>query len=244
VPQRLLSSVLLATAAMAALLSACGDDPIRPEGLLDIAEAEALLRSARALPTVGELAERAVLVDPDQRAALLHAQELWAAGTAADHGRGLAQRRLGARYAAPVLARTLAPDEWAGVRAGLEHWILAAEGMLHHLALPPVDERLRSARDQLRRADAATVPESRVYHLLLTLSDLVETTPGYVSRTLVREADAAVVRAEARLDGDPAPPALVRARRLADWAAKAEAEQDHLRAIQRAYYAIQLVENR
>jgi hypothetical protein len=244
VPQRLLPSVLLATAALAALLSGCGDDPIRPEGLLDIAEAEALLRSAQALPTVGELAERAALADPDQRAVLLRAQELWAAGTAGDHGRGLAQRRLGARYAAPVLARTLAPDEWAVVRSGLEQWIIAAEGMVRHLVLPPVEERLRSARDQLVRADAATSPEARVYHLLLTLSDLVETTPGYVSRTLVRDAETAVHRAEARLDGAPAPPALERARRLADWAARATEEQDHLRAIQRAYYAIQLVENR
>jgi acyl-CoA reductase-like NAD-dependent aldehyde dehydrogenase len=72
----------------------------------------------------------------------------------------------------------------------------------------------------------------------------VETTPGYVSRTLVRDAETAVHRAEARLDGAPAPPALERARRLADWAARATEEQDHLRAIQRAYYAIQLVENR
>ena len=84
------------------------------------------------------------------------------------------------------------------------------------------------------------------------MSELVETTPRWVARRLVEEAHGAVERAEAEHEtalgaGDaPERPlskrTLERALRLKDWAEVAVVEGEYLLAIQRAYYAIQLVE--
>jgi hypothetical protein len=233
--------IALMTAALAAVLTACGDDPVRPDELFEFVEADAVARSAAALPSLGELAVRAPTVQPSQRATLVLAQQLWAAGAASDLPTGATQRRAAAGHAAPVLAELLTDDDWSTVRVRAEEWMGMAESMLHHLSLPAVEHRIASARRYLGRADDATSDEARVYHVLMALSDLVETTPRFVARGLVGDAAAAVRRAEA--NGTAVSGAeLERARRLAEWAARAEEQEDHVRAIQRAYYAIQLVE--
>lgn len=231
---------MLVAAALAAFLPACGDDPVRPDGLFEFVEADAVIRSAAALPSLGGIALATPTTQPSQRATLVLAQQLWATGVAGDPVRGAAQRRLAVAHATPVLAELVAEDEWPGIRSRSEDWMETAEAMLRHLILPDVERRIASARHHLGRADVAIGPEARVYHLLLALSDLVETTPRFVARGLVGDAVAAVERAEARGSGSDAQ--RERARRLADWAARAEEEEDHVRAIQRAYYAIQLVE--
>jgi hypothetical protein len=229
------------SAALAALLTACGDDPVRPAELFEFVEADAVVRSAAALPSLGELAGRAPTVQPSQRATLVLAQQLWATGVASDLPTGATQRRAAAGHAAPVLAELLTDDDWLMVRTRAEEWMGVAETMLHHLTLPAVEHRIASARRYLERADGATSDDARVYHVLMALSELVETTPRFVARGLVADAAAAVRRAETN-GAATAGGELDRARRLAEWAARAEEQEDHVRAIQRAYYAIQLVE--
>lgn len=233
----------LAIAGIGIVLAACGDDPTHPDALFEFAEAEAVMRSAEALPSLPDLAATATpAADPTQRAALVRAQELWLASTVADHGAGPAQRRQAIAHATPVLVRLLPVDGWAPVRARVEDWIVTAEAMVHQVAMPPVEARLAEARHHLSGADGATGDEDRVYHLMLAMSALVETTPRFVARRLVAQAATAVDLAEQRAAGAASPRSLQRARRLADWAARAAEGEEHVRAIQRAYYAIQLAE--
>jgi hypothetical protein len=232
----------LAIAGIGIVLAACGDDPTQPDALFEFAEAEAVMRSAAALPSLPDLAATATrAADPTQRAALVRAQELWLASTVVDDGAGPAQRRAAIIHAAPVLTQLLPAEGWAPVRSRVEDWIGTAEAMVHRVAMPPVEVRLAEARHHLAGSDAATGAEDRVYHLLLAMSALVETTPRFVARRLVAEAALAVDLAEQRAAG-ASPRSLQRARRLADWAARAAEEEEHVRAIQRAYYAIQLAE--
>ena len=148
-------------AALALLVTACGDDVTDPGALLASAEAEAIVRSAAALPSLGTLIEVFEPAGDADRATLLQAHELWTAGTAADDERGRAQRRVAVRHASPILARTVPGEEWVEVRERLDRWIGTADLMLEHLRLPEVDDRIAAARRYLQRADAATVAEGR-----------------------------------------------------------------------------------
>ncbi|HUG39021.1 MAG TPA: hypothetical protein VMM12_00965 [Longimicrobiales bacterium] len=233
----------LAVAALATAASACGDAVTDPSAFTESAEAEAVLRSAASLPALPALIDRAG-DPPDQsgRLNLFRAQELWAAGVADQDDRARARRRLAVRYAAPVLIDQLAPEDWDATEQGLRAWIATAESMLRHITLPRVEGRLRLARVQLDRAAAAPDAGARARALLLAGAELVETTPRFVARAMAVEADAAVRRAVGttdRADRD-----LQRAVRLKDWAARAVEEGDYLVAMQRAYYALQLVEAR
>jgi hypothetical protein len=233
--------LLLATAALVVGLVGCGDDPTRPDELFEFAEAEVVVRSAAALPSLGDLALGTSTRDQSQRATLALAHQLWAAGSATDDLRGSAQRQAAATYATPVLAELVAEEEWHALRRRAESWMGTADRMLVHLALPEVELRLASARRHLDRSETATTRDARVYHLLMAFSDLVETTPRYVARGLVARAEEVVAGADADLAGPGSSASLDRARRLADWSARALEEGDDIRAIQRAYYAIQLV---
>ncbi len=233
------------TAALAVGLAGCGDDPVQPDALFEFVEAEAVVRSAAALPTLSEIVLDAPVTDPIQRATLDLAHQLWVAGSARAHIAGPAQRRSAVTQAGPLLAELVTDEEWAVLRVRTDEWTAIAEGMLRHLSIPAVEYRLASARRHLARSDDATSREDRVYHVLLAMSDLVETTPRFVARALVDRATRLVAAADgaAREDLDEtASAALERARRLADWAARAMEDGDDVRAIQRAYYAIQLVE--
>jgi hypothetical protein len=234
---------MLGLAALVVSVAACGDDPLDPDARFDHTEAEAVMRSAAALPSLTGIAAGVSVQDPAQEALLVRARELWLAGAAAPDARGPAQRRIAAAYAAPVLAASLPASEWVRVRADVDQWQVTATRMIRQLPMPTVEARLADAQRNLVHSDAATSPEMRVYHLLLASSDLLETTPRFVARSLTRDASVAVRRAEARVDGDR-DRSLERARRLADWAVQALDEEDHVRAIQRAYYAMQLVEGR
>jgi hypothetical protein len=244
VPHRSLPLFSLVTAALLVGVAACGDDPVQPDIFAGFAEAEAALRSASALPSLGEVVGGTPAASPARRAALIRAQELWS-GSAPPHGRdGLAQRQRASALAAPILAELRTPEDLLSIRGRVDEWARTVELLTAHLVLPAVQERLRAARIQLARADGATTADLQVYHVLLAMSELVETTPAFVARALVDEADRAVGRAESALDAGPAEDNVARARRLADWSARAVDEADYLRAIQRAYYAIQLVESR
>jgi hypothetical protein len=230
--------VPLAAAALAAGLVACGDDPVRPDELFEFVEAEAVVRSATALPSLTEIIAGTATTEPAQTAAFDLALQLWSMGASTDDLHGAVRRQAAVAYAAPILADLRPAEDWQPVRERTERWISSAHSMLRHLDLPNVETRLVAARRHLDRADAATSHDGRVYHILLAISDLVETTPRSVARGLVVSASAAVDRVPATASAAD----VERARRLADWAARALEEGDEIRAIQRAYYAIQLAE--
>jgi hypothetical protein len=162
-----------------------------------------------------------------------------------DDDRSDARRRLAVRYALPVLTDALSAEEWGAVQEGLEEWLLTVESLINRLALPEVEDRVAAARRYLTWAEGPVSDERRRrYYLLLGMSELVETTPRFVAQRLTREARHAVDGAVAAA-GDEAGPSertLDRAVRLKDWADRAVVEGEYLLAIQRAYYAIQLVE--
>ena len=232
----------LAILALVALAAACGDDVTDPQAITDSAEAEAVLRSAAALPALPVVIERIRMPeDARSRAALFRAAELWASGVAEGGDRAAARRRLAVRYAAPTLVRHLDPAVWDDVERGLRDWSATAGAMLRHVALPGVEARLAAAARHLDRAAAAADPATRGHELLLAGSDLVETTPRFVARSLTTRAEEAVRNVR---PGSMAPEDLARAERLKDWARQAVEAGDYLVAIQRAYYALQLVEAR
>ena len=221
-------------------LSACGDEVTDPDGLIQSAEAEAVTRSAQALPSLAGLMDGLEPEDDRNRATLFRARELWDAGTAVDDPRGSARRRLAVGYALPVLMEMIAEPEWVDARDRLDDWVATASSMLQHLSIPSVENHLDAAVRHLERSDAAYSERSRVYHLLLASSELVETTPGYVARIMTAEAQTAVQAARER-EPRPKERVLDRAERLKDWAVLAVEEGEYLLAIQRAYYATQLV---
>ena len=226
----------------AAGLYGCGDEVTDPDVFLESAEAQAILESARTLPLLPGLIEAAEPRGARDEAVLVRARELWAAGSDVDR-RADEHRRLAVRYALPVLATSVPEGEWAEVRAAAEAWIGTAEGMLRHLSMPRLEERVAAARGYLQQSDMAPDDDRRrKYYLLLATSELMATTPRYLARAMVQDADAALARAAT--PGDEGVRTLERAARLKGWAEQAVDEEDYLLAIQRAYYAIQLVEDR
>lgn len=225
-------------------LGACDDDITTPDGLLDSAEAEAVMRSAEALPLLPEFLEMGGAAGSGQRATLLRARDLWTQGAATADPRAAARRRLAVGYALPVLLDVVPDEEWVESRERLDDWLTTASAMLRHLSIPEVEARIQAATRQLHRSDVARSDRSRVYYLLLAGSELVETTPRFVARTLVRDARVAVQTASGAPPAPVAASTLRRAERMRDWSATALEEGEYLLAIQRAYYAIQLVEGR
>lgn len=228
-----------------AVLSACEDHVTDLDGLMDSAEAEAVLRSADELPLLPHFIDAADDAS-GHSTALVRAREMWDAGTGAGSAvgdpHGATRRRAAVRYAVPVLVESVPAQEWGAARERIEEWMSTASAMLRHLSIPEVESRLESAARELRQSDAAVTERARVYHLLLAGSDLVETTPRFVARSMTREAAGAVERASGRTEPPVSSGTLERARRLKDWAVRAIDEGDDLLALQRAYYAIQLLE--
>lgn len=235
----LLSTTIL-TLALAGL-TGCGDEVTDPDAFLESAEAEAILQSARALPMLPELMDRVDPAPGRDDAVLVRARELWVSGSRTGR-QAETRRRLAVSYALPVLVESLQEDDWTRVRDGVDGWIATAETMLQHLSMARLDERTRVARRYLARADAVRDDVTRQrFFLLLAVSELVETTPAFVARSMVDDAAIALERLpEPERNADRR--ALERATRLKDWAEQAVDEGDYLLAIQRAYYAIQLVE--
>lgn len=248
---RLFHATALLLAVLAPTLGGCDDGVTDPSALQASAEAEAVIRSAADLPSLGELLDRVEVADPQQQSLAYRARELWDAGSATQGPAGARQRRLAATYAAPLVAESLTPAQWLEVRERLERWESTARDMLDHIALPEVERRLAAARGRLQQADASSNARTRALHTLLVASELVETTPRYVALDLVAQAERVVSRAERRRaqhtaqrarPGEQRDATLERARRLKDWAARAVTEEEYLLAIQRAYYSIQLAE--
>lgn len=223
-------------------LYGCGDDVTDPDAFLESAEADAVMRSARELPALPDLMDHAVSPTDRDRAVFQRARELWAGGMIGDTRDG-SRRRLAVRYALPVLVESVPAEEWSATREGIDGWVATAERLLDRLSIPDVEDRIARARRYLDRSDAViTDGRRRSYYLLLAMSELVETTPRFVARDLVRAAGVALETRRAGSDGEEQSRAVERAARLKDWAEQAVDEGNYLLAIQRAYYAKQLVE--
>ncbi len=207
--------------------------------MLDAEEAEAVLRSAEALPLLPRLMDTVERSGDHDYAVLIRARELWDAGSV-DDMRSPIRRRLAVSYALPVLLQEMPAEAWPAARTRVDEWVERVEEMLQHLTLPDVESRVRAAEGHLARSDRAGSERNRVYHLLLASSELAETTPRWVARTLAADAAAAVARAQE--EGGLSEQVMERAVRLKNWSARAVEEGDYVRAIQRAYYALQLVE--
>lgn len=241
---------LVATIALPCL-AACEDTVTDPEEVVVASEARAVLRSAADLPTLPGIINDALsdsMGVPDTDRYTLHsAEELWARAAAEnDVVQSARWRQRAVSLAAPYLATRLDTAQLADLRHRLRDWIETASGMLRHFRLPEVEQALDDAAGLLARSQ---VTEARGEHLravrlvLSAQSRLVDTTPRVVAR---RMSDAALVRyRQVKADGVTLDERTrQRAERLVSGAREALDRQDYLRAIQRAYYANQLLEMR
>jgi hypothetical protein len=241
---------LLATIAFP-FLTACEDTVTDPEEVMMASEAAAVLRSAADMPTLpgligGVLADSANLPDP-ARYTLHSADELWArAAVENDLVRATRWRGRAVSLAAPYLAARLDSAELANLRQRLRSWIDMASGMLKHFRLPEVEQALDDAAILLARSEVAEVRGEHgtaVWLALSAQSRLVDTTPRVVAR---RMSDMASTRYRVDVARGVTfdDRTQQRVERLVSGAREALDQQDYLRAIQRAYYATQLLEMR
>ncbi len=241
---------LLATIALP-LLSGCEDTVTDPEEVMVASEAAAVLRSAADLPTlpdvIGNVLADSASVPASVRYTLHSADELWARAAAEnDLVRAARWRDRAVSLAAPHLTASLDSARLTALRHQLRGWIDVASGMLKHFRLPEVEQALDDAAGLLARSEVAEVRGEHAAAVWLALSAqsrLVDSTPRVVAR---RMSDMALERYRA----DEARGVTLdertqqRVERLVSGAREALDRQDYLRAIQRAYYANQLLEER
>ncbi|HKJ93913.1 MAG TPA: hypothetical protein VJ957_12160 [Longimicrobiales bacterium] len=243
-------AALLAAVALPTL-AACEDSVTNPDEVLVASEAEAVLRSAAAMPALLGVIDT-VLVDsvalPDGVRYSLHtAEELWARAAADDDPARAARRRASAvALAAPYVADHMDAARLVDLRHRLRAWVDVASGMLKHLRLPQVERDLDGAAELLARSEAAEARgehRTAVWLALSAQSRLVDTTPRVVAR---RMSDGALARyRRASADGSIRDEQTrQRVERLVAGAREALDQEDYLRAIQRAYYATELLEMR
>ena len=255
-----LRRLLLPAALMAA---GCADAPTEPGALLVAKETRAALQVSESLPTLPGLMARAQAAAPagaGSEAGGTHAADdatlerafgLWLEAQAWEPSReeGLAADAYAA--AAPVLAARLAA---AGLRAGQEDargWVSLARPLVSAWERPGLRAALQEgeallAASEERLAAGDSVAAARA--LLHAADRLHQTTPWAVSGVLLGESEADLLR----LGGDaidPSPPPsdavavrLARVQRLLHGARAAREEGDYPLAIQRAYYARQLLD--
>lgn len=246
--------VLCAVALLLPLTGACDDAVTEPDGFVLAEEAEAVLRSAAELPTLPDIIQRTAPVDGARdrsRMVLDRAQELWMAAAADGNPVMAARRRRSAiAMASPYLAERTDRQDLDGIQQELRGWVNLASGMLRHLDLPEVETALDDAVQYLARADVAAARgdhATAVWFTLTAESRLLDTTPRVVARRLADQV-AAMLRTERERSPDhdgaavPDDETMLRAERLVAGARQALDEEDYLRAIQRAYYARQLLE--
>ena len=220
-------------------LGACQDDPSDPLAALVSAETAPAVAVPVDLPSLAELAQRAGV-----REELRPVLDAWVAGWEDENpDLGRAARDEAIRLAAPALhdelgaggvATTLAPLFQVGRDLG-EIPDVPAD-------LVPRLQEVRSFVDDTR----AALDEGRFDRALtlgLQASDRIRALgPRAVARTLISRADRAIIRAQVMDGFDPV--ALSRGERLLSGARRALEEGQLDLAIQRGYYAVQVLEGR
>lgn len=254
---------------LAALVAAgCADAPTEPGALLVAKETRAALQVSESLPTLPGLMARAQAgaaaaagseapgTPAAEDVALERAFGLWLDAQALDARAsepagddGLAADAYAA--AAPVLAARLGA---AGLRAAQEDargWVSLARPLVSAWERPGLRAALEEGEALLAGSEehlAAGDSVAAVRALLHAADRLHETTPWAVSGVLLGESEAELRRLGAGAI-DPSPPPsdavavrLARVQRLLHGARAAREEGDYPLAIQRAYYARQLLD--
>lgn len=252
------SRALLAAALLLPLLPlavACDDAVTEPDNFVLAEEAESVLQSAAALPTLPDIIQRTEPAGdgPDHASLVLdRAQEIWMAAAAEDNPVMAARRRRSAiAMASPYLAERTDRQDLDAIHQELRGWVNLASGMLRHLSLPEVEQALDDGVQYLARADVAAARgdhSTAVWFTLTAESRLLDTTPRVVARRLADQVAQSLrfVRergADASERPLPDDETMLRAERLVAGARQALDEEDYLRSIQRAYYARQLLES-
>jgi hypothetical protein len=228
---------LRTVAAVALLLAAtgCEDAPTDPLAQLVTGETAASLQVPVALPGLAELAARAG-VEAELAPALGQWQSSWT-----DPVLGEAERDAAVHTAVPLLAEALGEGGVVSVLTPLHQ----VERDLAHLDDVPVDllPRVEAVRSLVRESRTALREgrEERALSAGLLASDRLRSLgPVAVARTLVARADRALM-ATVGVD-DAHALSVARGERMLHGARAALAEGDAERAVQRAFYAVQLLE--
>lgn len=229
----------MAVPVLVGVFSGCQDDPSDPLASLVSAEIAPAVAVPVDLPSLGELAQLAGV-----REELGPVLDGWVAGWEDENAAlGRAARDEAISLAAPVLHDALGPGGVATTLAPLFQ-VGRDLGEIDDVPadLVPRLEEVRSFVDDTRVA----LEEGR-YDRALTLglqaSDRIrDLGPQAVARTLISRADRAIIRAQVMDGFDPV--ALSRGERLLSGARRAMEEGQLDLAIQRGYYAVQVLEGR
>ena len=227
---------------LAVLAAGCHDSPADPLGAPSTVETVPSLSLAAPLPDLPELVS-GTSPSSEIRSALAAWRESWDAASG-EEDRAAARRVVAGHLAGALDARgveeALRSLLWAEVEVS-ELGLLPAE-----LVVPLDEARVLTAQaSQARR-------EGRLGDALeagLAAADRYRSvTPEAVARRLLARGrsllDDAIARAEAGDPPRPGTPLTDRARHLLDGASRAVAAGDHLIAVQRAFYGIQVLEGR
>ncbi len=235
--------IAIPLAVMLAFAAACEDVVTEPDGFVLAEEAAAVLRSAADLPALPDIIGEAGASGAETNLILVRADELWTEAAAENDLARASRRRASAiALATPHLAGLVTEPALDSIQDELRGWIGLAGGMLRHLSLPQVEAALNDAARLLARADVAEARDDHGTAVWLTLSAssrLVDTTPRVVARrmTLVVSEELERRRGADDLDAET----FLRSERMVHGARQALDEEDYVRAIQRAYYAGQLL---
>ncbi len=241
-PRRLLPPDLrpaLAAGLALVVFGACQDDPSDPLASLVASETVPAVAVPVELPSLGDLAQQAGVRDE-----LEPVLDGWVAGWEDDNELlGVAARDEAIRLAAPVLHDALGPGGVANSLAPLFR-VGRDLGDLPEMPadLAPRLEEIWSLIDDTQVA----LEEGRFDRAMTTglqASDRIRALgPRAVARTLIARADRSMMRAEVTNGFDPV--SLSRGERLLSGARRAMEDGNYDLAIERGYYAVQLLEGR
>lgn len=217
-------------------LTGCHDSPTDPLASLVTAETAPALDIDIALPSLPDLAARtrteAALAVP-----VVRWSDSWSADGQVDGEE--AARRVAVHEAAPVLAEALGPSGVGDAVMSVDQAVMALDGLTEIPAvLEPVVAQAREEARQAREALRAGRNAWALEQALLASDQLRAVAPEAVARALVARGEAAAAVTDAGADSTIA---RTRGRRLLDGARQALDQGDYRRAVERAFYAYQLL---
>jgi hypothetical protein len=220
-------------------LAACQDSPTDPLAALVAEETAPAVEIEIALPSLPELAASTATEDQLVRPLLD-----WTRSREAEDGQEVGERAVA--QAAPVLAAALGPGGVASALAPLHHALRSLEGLEHVPAgLEPRLDDIRAIGRASREALEAGRLADALRDGLLASDRLRDVGPEAVARALIARGESALARTG---EGGPAAPAEAedvdrrRGVQMLHRARRALEAGDYPLALQRAFYACQLVE--
>lgn len=224
--------ILFAGAFLAVSLAACHDSPLDPLAAVTTVETVPALTVSHPIPSLAELAARV-----PGAGELAGPVAAWERSWAQEDGEAV---RAGVRVeAAPVLYEVLGETAARSALTSLD-WLASGEAGIDELPVS-LEGPLREAlllRERGERALAVGKGEEALVWALAAGDRVRSVTSQAVAQRMVRRGETLLARHEAAA-GD-----LERATHLMNGARRALAEGDHSMAIQRAFYACQVLEGR